>query len=224
MAGWLGGGDGCRSSRRISASRSCRITASDAAAEDLFGASVAVEGDTVVVGASEEVLGVNPPGQGSAYVFVKSAVGWAGPLNEDAKLTASDGAERDGFGQSVAVHGDTALVGARGDDIGGKTNQGSAYLFAKPPAGWAGVLTENAKLSASDGDGFDLFGISVAMGGGTLLAGAVAADRDDIGHLNQGAVYLFNLSELSPAKPARPQVACQGSRCRRPSPATFRRT
>ena len=79
-----------------------KLTASDAAAGDLFGASVAVSGDTVVAGAyvDDTPAGVDA---GSAYVFVRSGGTWT----EQQKLTASDAAAGDQFGVSVAVSGDT---------------------------------------------------------------------------------------------------------------------
>ena len=69
--------------------------------------------------------------QGSAYVFVRSGTTW----NQQQKLTASDGAADDQFGYSVAISGDTAVVGAPDDDIGAKSDQGSAYVFVRvaPP-------------------------------------------------------------------------------------------
>jgi MYXO-CTERM domain-containing protein len=165
-----------------------KLTASDGAAGDLFGISVGVSGDTVVVGAFLHDIGANL-NQGSAYVFVKPGGGWAGALTETAKLTASDGAGGDRFGGSVAVSGDTVVVGALLDDIGANTNQGSAYVFVKPGGGWAGALTETAKLTASDGAAGDRFGGSVAVSGDTVVVGALL---DDIGaNSDQGSAYVF---------------------------------
>ena len=125
-----------------------KLTASDGAAGDRFHVSAAVSGDTVVVGASGDDVGANAD-QGSAYVFVKPGAGWVSGT-ETAKLTASDGAAFDRFGSSVAVSGDTIVVGASGDDVGANADQGSAYVFVKPGAGWVSG-TETAKLTASDG-------------------------------------------------------------------------
>ena len=133
-----------------------KLTASDGAAFDLFGYSVAVDGDTVVVGA----LG----NSGTVYVFTKPGNGWATDT-ETAKLTASDGADDDKFGSSVAVDGDTVVVGAYGhDDDDNGDDSGSAYLFTKPGTGWT-TDTETAKLTASDAAADDEFGFSVAVGG-----------------------------------------------------------
>jgi hypothetical protein len=83
-----------------------KLTASDAAASDLFGLSVSVSGDTVVVGAyGDDDAGSD---SGSAYVFVRSGGMWT----EQTKLTASDAAASDNFGQSVSVSGDTVVIGA----------------------------------------------------------------------------------------------------------------
>lgn len=153
---------------------------SDGAPSDLFGSSVAVDGDTVVVGAFGD-----DTSQGSAYVFVRPVAGWSGLLQESTKLIASDGEANNTFGLSVAVSGDTVVVGAHLDDGG----QGSAYVFVKPAGGWAGLLTEDAKLTASDGRTFSLLGDSVAVSGDTVV---VNAPFGNVGqNRNQGSAYVF---------------------------------
>jgi uncharacterized repeat protein (TIGR01451 family) len=165
-----------------------KLTASDGATNDFFGRSVAVSGDTIVIGAGLDDIGANT-NQGSAYVFVKPAGGWSGPLTENAKLIAADGGFDDQFGFSVAVSGDTIVVGAHFDDIGANVSQGSAYVFVKPAGGWSGTLTQNAKLTASDGAGEDRLGQSVAVSGDTIVVGA---GLDDIGaNGDQGSAYVF---------------------------------
>ncbi len=173
----------------VDMTESAKLTASDGAAIDLFGVSVAISGDIVVVGAQSDDIGANG-NQGSAYVFVKPVGGWAGNLTESAKLTASDGAAGDEFGRGVAISGDTVVVGARFDDIGANSNQGSAYMFIKPAGGWVGNLTETAKLTASDGEAGDEFGFhSIAVSSDTV---AVGAWQDDIGaNADQGSAYVF---------------------------------
>ncbi|MDB9961530.1 HYR domain-containing protein [Oceanihabitans sp.] len=110
-------------------------SASDAAANDQFGYSVAISGDTAIVGARlNDDAGSN---SGSAYVFVRSGTTWI----EQAKLTASDAAADDRFGLSVAILGDTAIVGAISNDDAG-SNSGSAYFF------------EQATATDADNDGF----------------------------------------------------------------------
>ncbi len=111
--------------------QTAKLTAADGAADDYFGWSVAVSGDTVVVGAyGDDDLDYN---SGSAYVFVKPGGGWATTSAYTAKLTASDGAAADSFGRSVAVSGDTVVVGAPYDDDKGSAS-GSAYVFGSAPA------------------------------------------------------------------------------------------
>ena len=145
-----------------------KLTASDGAALDYFGYSVAVDGDTVLVGAYRDDDEENDSeDSGSAYIFTKpnSSGGWADwdPMadTETAKLTASDGADDDWFGVSVALDGKTAVIGASGDDDKG-IDSGSAYVFVKPSGAWADG-NETDKLTASDGEAQDNFGYSVAV-------------------------------------------------------------
>jgi hypothetical protein len=167
-------------------SQQAQLTASDGAASDYFGRSVALNaaGDTAIVGAYHDDVGANVV-QGSAYVFAPSAGNWI----QQAKLTASDGAKGDEFGGSVALNaaGDTAIVGACLDDVGANIYQGSAYVFARS----GGVWSQQVKLTASDGAAYDYFGVSVALNaaGDTAIVGA---PRDDVGaNANQGSAYFF---------------------------------
>ncbi len=104
-----------------------KLTASDAQAADWFGISVAVSGDTVVVGSYLEDAGGNTAG--AAYVFQRDQ-GGADNWGEVTKLTASDAQAGDQFGESVAVSGDTAVVGAPLEDAGG-SDAGAAYVFRR---------------------------------------------------------------------------------------------
>jgi hypothetical protein len=140
-----------------------KVVASDGAAGDQFGNSVALSGDTALVGAPMDNVGAHS-NQGSAYVFVRSGTTWS--LQK--KLTASDGAVDDQFGNSVALSGDTALVGAHYDNVSGHSGQGSAYVFVRSGTTWS----LQKKLTASDGAAQDLFGTSVALSGNTALVGA----------------------------------------------------
>jgi len=178
IAGWAG-----------NLTQTAKLTASDGTGGDEFGTSVAISGDTVVVGAPFDDIGT-ALNRGSANVFVKPGTGWAN-MTQTAKLTASDGAGGDQFGDSVSISGDTVVVGAWEDDIGTNGGQGSAYVFVKPGTGWAD-MSETAKLTASDGLALDRFGSSVAISGDTVVAGA---DSDDTDFFAQGSAYLF-------AKPA----------------------
>jgi hypothetical protein len=163
-----------------------KLTASDGAAGDFFGTSVAVSGSTIVVGAPFDSIGGNLF-QGSAYVFNRQGGNWV----EQQKLTASDGAAGDQFGHSVAVDGSTIVVGAWLDDINGNLDQGSAHVFNRQGGSWV----EEQKLIASDGAPGDRLGWSVAISGSTLVVGAWG---DTVGaNSNQGSAYVFNRQEGS---------------------------
>ena len=115
-------------------------------------------------------------------VFPNAA--WALTAAEAQKLLASDGAAGDEFGRSVYVSGDTALIGAIGDDDNGSFS-GSAYVFIRDATG---LWTEQAKLLASAGAAGDAFGRSVSVSGDTALIGA--ATDDDLGSFS-GSAYVF---------------------------------
>ncbi|MCC6551862.1 MAG: hypothetical protein IT372_02420 [Polyangiaceae bacterium] len=154
-----------------------KLLAGDGSAEDQLGISVAVSGDTALVGAyADDDLGSNA---GSAYVFVRSGAAWT----QQAKLLAGDGAAGDSFGGSVAISGDSALVGSGWDDHLG-FNSGSAYVFTRSGAAW----TQEAKLLAGDGAAEDQLGHSVALSGDTAAIGAWM--DDDMG-ADSGSAYIF---------------------------------
>lgn len=156
--------------------QAAKLLPDDGEASDHFGDSVSISGDTIVVGA---------PGANAAYVFVKPAGGWMN-LVQTAKLTASDGTSDDYFGMAVSISGDTIVVGASYNDGNGE-NAGAAYVFEKPVSGWTN-MTETAKLTASDGQAWHLFGNSVAVSGSTIVVGAVF---EGIRSSNTGAAYVF---------------------------------
>src|SRR6266498_72825 len=157
-------------------SQQAMLTASDAAVFDLFGRALAVSGDTAVVGAISDDTDAGPDA-GSAYVFVRSGTGWS----QQAKLTASDAASGDRFGDAVGISGDTAVVGAQFGD----TIAGSAYVFVRSGTSWS----QQAKLTASDAAAFDFFGAAVAISGDTVVVGALADDTD--AGSNAGSAYVF---------------------------------
>ena len=152
-----------------------KLTASDAAAEDWLGYSVAISGDTALVGAprNDDAGSLS----GCAYLF-DTTTG-----NQYFELTAADAAPTDLFGESVSISGNIAIVGARLDDDAG-SGSGSAYLF--DTAG-----NQLFKLTASDAAGGDDFGRSVATNGNIALVGAPS---DDDGGSSSGSVYLFDVS------------------------------
>ena len=113
------------------------LTASGGAAGDGFGSSVTINGDTIVVGAPDSTVGLNA-GQGRAYVFVKPIAGWSGTRTQAATLTASGGAAGDGFGSSVALDGDSIVVGAPNATVGLNAGQGRPMsLSSRQPDGAA---------------------------------------------------------------------------------------
>jgi hypothetical protein len=150
-----------------------KITASDGAASDLFGNSVAVGNGRIVVGAEGE-----NNWQGAAYIF---------DLDDTqlAKITASDGAASDRFGRSVAVGNGRIVVGAYQDDDNGNSS-GSAYIFDLDG-------TQLAKITASDGAASDFFGNSIAVGCGRIVVGAY-------GNNNNGSAYIYDLNGTQLAK------------------------
>jgi hypothetical protein len=157
-----------------------KLTASDGAAEDWFGHSVAIAGDYALVGAYAN--DDNGSASGSAYIFTWDGFSWT----QQAKLLASDGAAIDYFGRSVAIAGDGeyALVGASGDD----SWSGSAYIFKRDGTSW----NELQKLTASDGAAGDWFSHSVAIAcdGEYALVGAM---HDDDNGYNSGSAYIYML-------------------------------
>jgi hypothetical protein len=150
-----------------------KLIASDAAPDDQLGVSVALSGNTAVVGTTND----DDAGDrsGGAYVFVRTGAAWS----QQAKLTAADAAAADQMGISVAVDGDTAVVGSYGDDDNGRSS-GSVYVFTRAGTAWS----QQAKLLAADGSDIAELGISTAIQGDTVVAGAVF-DRD------HGAAYVF---------------------------------
>lgn len=164
-----------------------KLTASDGKARDWFGVRVAISGDTAVVTADADDDDANGVDSGSAYVFTRSGTTWS----LQAKLTAADGAPVDLFGYSVALSGDTAVFGAKfdDDDING-VDSGSAYVFVRSGTTWS----QQAKLTAADGEPGDEFGYSVALDGDTVVVTA-NADDDDVNGINSGSAYVFTRSE-----------------------------
>lgn len=160
--------------------QSAKLLASDAARDDFFGFSVAISGDTVIVGGYGEDTAPNEF-NGAAYVFVKSGATWS----QQAKLVASDAASNDWFGSSVAISGDTAIVGAFQEDSNSRMDNGAAYVFVRNGTTW----TQQTKLLAADGASFENFGYSVAILGDTALVGAVVESTAP--NTLNGAAYVF---------------------------------
>jgi FG-GAP repeat len=154
-----------------------KLEAADAAASDRFGSSVAIGGETIVIGAASDD-GAGGLAQGSAYVFVRTGGVWM----QQQKLEAADAAANDRFGYSVAISGETVVVGTPGDDGAGVGNRGSAYVFVHSD----GVWIQQQELLASDAAEADQFGKSVAISGETIVIGAWL-----YGDIDKGSAYVF---------------------------------
>lgn len=167
-----------------------KLTASDAYDGDRFGDSVAISGDTIVIGAdwNDDVYDRS----GSAYVFERnkdttpSADNWG----QVKKLTAGDPYMYDQFGRDVSISGDTIVVGSFLDDDGA-TNAGSAYIFERNQGG-AEVWGQVAKLTASDPSQWDRFGGSVCISGDRAVVGAIEKDGD---HSGPGYACVFERNQ-----------------------------
>jgi hypothetical protein len=162
-----------------------KLSAGDGRANDYFGVSVALDGDTALVGAYWDDAGANWD-QGSAYVYVRMNDVWS--LQQ--KLTAGDGAAGDEFGWSLALEGDVAVVGAAMADVGGDLSQGAAYVLVRGAAGWS---WEQKLLAANGAPGvggsYDRFGGAVALAEETALVGAETAEV--AGDANRGRAHFF---------------------------------
>jgi len=139
-----------------------RLRASDAVPYDSFGASVALDGDTALIGAPMANLGTTISA-GAAYVFVRNGITWT----EQAKLVANDGADWDFFGYSVAIDGDSAVVGAPFDDVTAN-DEGAAHVFERQGATWS----HHRRLTAPVQQERTEFGASLALAGSTMIIGA----------------------------------------------------
>lgn len=154
-----------------------KLTAGDTGGGDRFGSTLAMSGNYAIIGAPRnDSVGRN---SGAVYIFTRRGTTWI----EQAKLVASDANRGDYFGISVAIDGDTAIVGAH------RTNEpfadgGSAYVFQRTGENW----NQTAKLIPPDGDNFAYFGFSVGIDANTAIVGAV---RDDEAGNDAGAAYVF---------------------------------
>jgi hypothetical protein len=151
-----------------------RLSASDSEYGDSFGWSTSISGDTLVVGAPDK-----NSNQGAVYVFVRDVAGTVNDWLAVGKITTSDSADGDQFGESVFLDGDTLVVGAPGKDL----KQGAVYVFERGGGtnGWMQIK----KVTASDPVDEDQFGKSVSVSGDVLVVGAYGKDS------YQGAVYVF---------------------------------
>jgi hypothetical protein len=157
--------------------QSAQLLASNSATNDWFGFAVDIDAARIVVGAPYK--SATTQYSGAAYVFVRSGSNWV----QEAILTASDGAPVDLFGYSVAISGDTIVVGSYGNDAGG-SNSGAAYVFTRSGSAW----TQQAKLVAGDAGANDGFGYFLDVSGGSIVIGA---PLDDAPGVDAGSAYVF---------------------------------
>jgi len=187
--------------------------------KDIFGHSVAISGDTIVVGAAWEdssAVGVNgdqnnndTEDSGAAYVFVREGTTWT----QQAYLKASNTGFGDGFGWAVAVSGDTIAVGApferggatgvNGDDNDNVYGAGAAYIFVRQGTTWSqqAYLKSSKHFSLGPGSGvFDLFGYEIDLSGDTVVVSDQGETSDATGingemnngkMIASGAAYVF---------------------------------
>jgi hypothetical protein len=188
------------------------LKASNTGVQDLFGFSVAISGDTIVVASSGEdsnAVGINgvqtnnsAEDSGAAYVFVRDGTNWI----QQAYLKASNTGATDVF-HSVAISGDTVVVGASGESsnatgVNGNQssnsaiNSGAAYVFVRDGTNWI----QQAYLKASNTGADDYFGFSVTVSGDTVVVGAPGEDSNATGvngrqsnnsAFGSGAAYVF---------------------------------
>ena len=173
------------------------LKGSNTKAGDRFGYWVDMEGDTLVVGAPLE------DGTGAVYIFTRTGGVWS----EQASVKASNGRADDWFGSSVALSGDTLVVGARFEDSAARgvagnqsdtsaPDSGAAYVFTRT----GGIWTQQAYIKASNTRAGDHFGFSVDVSGNTLVVGAreedsaatgIGGNQADVSAPDSGAAYVF---------------------------------
>jgi uncharacterized delta-60 repeat protein len=201
-------------------SQQAYLKASNPQAEAFFGFSVAIAGDTLVVGAPQESsssTGVNSTPNtsageaGAAYVFYRSGTSWT----QQAYLKASNTDAGDHFGNAVALSGETVVVGAPQEDSNGSsptdngaTDAGAAYVFTRATTTWS----FRAMLKGTSNAAGDTFGQSVALDGTTLVVGAPGTNKNGgVAHVRVGSGAGWILQ----------QELSDGSRDIEPSPASF---
>ena len=235
-----GGASGSAYVYNIDGTGEVKLTASDGAANDIFGYGVAISDTKVVVGARGDDNSVSDTG--SVYVYNTDGTG-------ELKITASDGASGDEFGDTVAIQGDKIIVGAPGDDNSGFSNSGSAYIYNLDGTGEViiqatggaandrfgssvaisdtkvvvGAIGNNGavyvynidgtgevKITASDGADNDQFGQSVAITDTKIIVGAMQEDKDPVTAYNSGSVYVYNLDGTGEVKITASDASAQG--------------
>jgi len=181
--GWVG-----------SINESALLSPSDRRDDHRFGASVAVSGSRVAVGASLDTDGGLQGG--AAYVFERPVSGWNGVVEEAAKLVASDPEQGDFLGTTVTMSDSTIVVSAPGaDDLGSRT--GAIYVFTEPLGGWQGLVVESQRLLGEGVGSHNAFGIRIAFAGDVVAAGVPSRGQNTSGFHSAGATLLYQ--QLDPA-------------------------
>ncbi len=155
-----------------------KITASDLSTSNTFGRAVSISGGWAIAAS------YNAYGTGSAYVFNYDGTDWV----ENSKLEAKDGEMNDYFGRSVAITDGWALVGAYRVDSP-EEQAGAGYLFSYNGTRWS----QEAKLSAQDGEAFEYLGITVSISGGHAIVGSHSVE---VLAPNDGAAYVFEYTPI----------------------------
>jgi hypothetical protein len=165
-------------------SQQAKLTASDAAAGDKFGYTVAIndDGTYAIVGTPYQDTGGSDAG--AAYIYVRSGTSWT----QQAKIQSSDIQASDNFGYTVSISGDGShvMVGAEKEDTTGN-DAGSAYIFKRSGSSWSQIK----KLQAADAAADDKFGHSVSIASSDGTYSIVGANGEDAGGSNAGAAYIF---------------------------------
>ncbi|MBC7797122.1 MAG: carboxypeptidase regulatory-like domain-containing protein, partial [Pyrinomonadaceae bacterium] len=174
-----------------------KLTMNDPQPATAFGASIAIDNDSLVVGAFFSNVG-NVSTQGAAYVFRRNSGIWT----QEAKLVSSDGGDNDNFGFTVDIDENNIIIGSTYSDINSNINQGSIYTYERTGTSW----TQIQKLTPNDGAAFDTFGFSVSIDGSNIVVGSPDADVINQNSLktqenldnaiaanaDQGAVYFYS--------------------------------
>ena len=152
---------------------------------DSFGYSVAISGDRAIVSAHQE-SDAGGTDSGKAYIFNVTTGALVYTLDNP---NAYDTSNNDRFGNSVAISGDRAIVGAYGEDDAGGTGSGKAYIFNVTTGALVHTITNPNAYGTSASDNF---GWSVAISGDRAIVGAY--NEDDAGGNSSGKAYIFNVT------------------------------
>ncbi len=170
------------------------ITPDDGKEGDLFGSSIAISGDVLVIGAQGDDDDTAGRSSGAAYVFRWNGDEWL----QEAKLVASDKSEWAGFGNSVATSGEVIVVGSSGSS----QSTGAAYIFRKSDTTWA----QEKKLTYEDAKAGDLFGSSVAISGNVVVVGAPKVDAGGADGCGSSFIYTYSGSSWDSGQQLTPQT------------------